>query len=52
MISSHDLSSSARKPVFRASDQVLHKPGCAVQPQEMARGFNFDVESREIVLSM
>ena len=28
-----------RKPVFRVSDQVQHKP--AVQPQKMARGFGF-----------
>ena len=40
-----------RKPVFRASDQVLHKPGCNATEDGYRLQIS-DLESSGIVLSM
>ena len=46
-----DMSLIVRKPVFGVSDQVPHKPGCAIT--EYSYGLEIlDLESRGIVLSM
>ena len=37
------LSRVVRKPVFRSSDQVWHKPGCTAS-QKMARGLKFRIK--------
>ena len=36
------LNRLGRKPVFRVSDQVRHKPG-SVQPQKLGRGLKFQI---------
>ena len=40
-----------RKPVFGVSDQVPHKPGCAVTEYDKRLDIS-DLESRGIVLSV
>ena len=46
-----NLSSDVRKPVFRISDQVGHKPGCTVT-EDGKRLEISDSGSREIILSV
>ena len=38
-----DMSCVMRKPVLQVSDQLRSKPGC-IQPQKIARGFNYELE--------
>ena len=40
-----------RKPVFRVSDQVRHKPGCTAQEDGKTLEIS-DLESRGVVLSV
>ena len=46
----HNLSRDARKPVFGVSDQVRHKPVCAVSENGKKLEIS-DLGRREIVLS-
>ena len=41
----YQMSRVARKPVFRVSDQVSHKPGCTIT--EDARGLKFRIKEVE-----